>query len=195
MLGPSRDTNRPTQTRRKRRRFALTRAAGHFRFRSAASSSSAPAASRRTTRRARAASRRRSPSPSPLTVHLRGEARRDFSPLRATSTLSKHLHTTRVDGVRGRDGPGGASPPILLLYVTFVGRTHVAREWPKHRKSALDFVEHDQMGSEPPRRLHSMWLNPNEHCLVTGIIQYCNCSFVGCGNRQHLRTEKRPQPS
>ena len=59
---------------------------------------------------------------------------------------SKYLHTTRVDGVRGRDGPGGASPPILLLYVTFVGRTHVAREWPKHRENALEFVERNQMG-------------------------------------------------
>ena len=68
----------------------------------------------------------------------------------------KHIHTTRVDGVRGRDVSGGyvsPHPPSSTLLMSRPART--VREWPKHRKNALDFVERNQTGSEPPRRLHS----------------------------------------
>ena len=92
---------------------------------------------------------------SALTVHLRGAARRDFSPLRATSTLSIYIRlTTR----RSAQPP----PYSFALRAAFNTSTLLAlrsartvREWPKHRKNALDFVERNQTGSEPPRRLHS----------------------------------------
>ena len=61
--------------------------------------------------------------PSPLSVHLRGEARRDF--LRSPRHLHfKHLHTTRADGVRGRDVSGGTSRRLAFpTLLSSVGRT------------------------------------------------------------------------